>query len=219
MFEWLTDPGTGMTVSAWVYLGVLALALLDGVLPVVPSESAVISVGVAAATGSAELAPLVAVAAAGAMAGDHLSYVVGRLAGGRLAGREGSGTRRRAAVDRAGRVLARRGSSILIVSRYVPGGRTATTLAAGTVRYRLRAFTPAVALAAVAWAVSSSLLGYLGGRAFHDRPLLGVAVGIGSSLVLVALVEAARAVRPSPALRGRRGGIGGRAPGADQGEV
>jgi membrane protein DedA with SNARE-associated domain len=192
MFEWLMDLGTGAPVSTWVYLGVLVLAAVDGFFPVVPSESAVISVGVVAATGSADLAPLMAAAAAGAVVGDHASYLLGRLAGDRLAGRAGSGTRRRAAVERAGTLLARRGSSILIVGRYVPGGRTATTLAAGTVRYRLRSFTAAVTLAGVGWAVSTALIGYVGGRAFHDRPLLGIAVGIGFSVLLAAAVELGR---------------------------
>ena len=57
----------------------IILAALDAIFPVVPSETAIIALGVATA-GSADprIALLVASAAAGAFLGDNLSYLIGR---------------------------------------------------------------------------------------------------------------------------------------------
>lgn len=198
MFAWLASMAhlaEGSVASPWLYLGLFALAAVDGVVPAVPSESAVISVGVVAATGDADLALVIVAAGLGAVVGDHLAYALGRAASGRLARPGARRTRRRIALERAQGLLRRRGPSLLIVSRYVPGGRTATTLAAGSVRLPLRSFTAVTALAGTAWATTSALIGFLGGRAFEDRPLAGVAVGIGVSLVLAGVVELVHRLR------------------------
>jgi membrane protein DedA with SNARE-associated domain len=52
--------------SGWAYAVVFLLALLDAVLPVVPSETAVITAGVVAASGHLSLLLIVVSAAAGA---------------------------------------------------------------------------------------------------------------------------------------------------------
>ena len=68
--------------SAFSYLVAVVLPALDAIVPVVPSETAVIALGVATA-GSADprIALLVACAAAGAFLGDNLSYLLGRRFG------------------------------------------------------------------------------------------------------------------------------------------
>ena len=65
--------------SAISYLIALIIPALDAIFPVLPSETAVIALGVATA-GSADprIALLVAFAAAGAFLGDNLSYLIGR---------------------------------------------------------------------------------------------------------------------------------------------
>lgn len=189
MFEWMVHLAEGSVASPWVYLGLFALAAVDGVVPAVPSESAVISVGVVAATGDADLALVIAAGGLGALVGDHVAYALGRVASGRLARSGRRRTRRRVALEKAQDLLRRRGPSLLVVSRYIPGGRTATTLAAGSVRLRLRTFTSVTALAGLTWATTSALIGYLGGRTFEDQPLAGIGVGIAVSLVLATIVE------------------------------
>nr|WP_246407423.1 VTT domain-containing protein [Modestobacter versicolor] len=180
--------------SPWVYLVVLALAALDGFLPVVPSESVVITAGVFAATGQPDLAAVVAVAALGAFAGDHTSYLFGHLAGPRLRHRARPGTRRRRALDRAELLLDTRGGVLLVTARYVPGARTALTLTAGAVGWPLRRFTPFAALAALTWALWSAVIGYVGGMAFEEDPLRGLLLGLGLALALAGLGELVRAL-------------------------
>ncbi|MCZ2822147.1 DedA family protein [Modestobacter sp. VKM Ac-2977] len=181
-----------LMASPWVYLVLFSLAALDGFLPVVPGESVVITAGVFAATGQPDLALVVAVAALGAFAGDHTSYLIGHLAGPRLYAWARPGSRRRAALDRASRLLAARGGVLLVTARYVPGLRTAVTLTAGAVGWPLRRFTPFAALAALTWAGWSAGIGYVGGLAFERDPLRGLLLGLGLALALAALGEGVR---------------------------
>ncbi|WP_262283503.1 DedA family protein [Micromonospora sp. MA102] len=196
--------------SPWVYLALFAVAVVDGFFPVVPSETAVITAGVFAATGQPDLPLVVVVAALGALVGDHVSYAIGRHGGGRLlarlpapargaasdeSGRHGRGSRRRAAVERARRGIAARGGLILVVARYIPGGRTAVTLTMGATRFPRRRFLAFDALAALSWGVYSALVGYLGGLAFERDPVRGLLLGLGLALTLTAVVESVRWAR------------------------
>jgi membrane-associated protein len=86
----------------------------------------------------------------------------------------------------AERTLDKRGGYLLVVARFIPVGRTATTLTAGVTRMRWTRFVRFTALAAVAWASFAGGLGYLGGRAFEERPLLGLvsAIAVAASITL-----------------------------------
>jgi len=179
--------------SWWIYLALWGFATLDGFFPAIPSETLVVTAGVfAAATGEPNLYAVIVVSAIGAFVGDHVSYALGRGAGGRLLDRMKPGTKRHAAVVWARRALAERGGLVLVVARYVSGGRTAVTLTMGSVRYPLRSFTPFAALAAVSWGLYYNLLGYIRGKAFEDNPLKGVVLGIGLALAVTLVVELVR---------------------------
>lgn len=81
---------------------------------------------------------------------------------------------------------------MLVVARYVPGGRTATTLTMGALRYPLRSFSTWDGVAATTWAGYSTLLGYLAGSAFHDEPVKGVLLGLGLALGVTGAIETVR---------------------------
>jgi membrane-associated protein len=178
--------------SWWIYLALLGFAALDGFFPAIPSETLVVTAGVFAATGEPNLVGVIATAAAGAFIGDHLSYYVGRGAGGRLMDRTRPGTKRHAMTRWARNSLAERGGLVLVVARYVPGGRTAVTLTMGAVRYPARKFSMFAGLAALSWGAYCSLVGYIGGKAFEDNPLKGVVLGIGLALTVTLIVEVVR---------------------------
>jgi membrane-associated protein len=201
---------TQLTVSAPVsYLVAFVIPALDAILPFLPSETVVIALGVATA-GSADprIAVLVVLAACGAFAGDNLAYLIGRRFGPAaerrvFAGERGA--RRRAWAQQA---LDQYGARLIIVCRFIPGGRTAVTLTCGVVRYRRRTFALATACAGVIWASYSFFIGRLGGRAFEDKPWAGFLLALGVAIAISVLVEALRRVRP---LRGfRRPGPGAR---------
>jgi membrane-associated protein len=185
----------GAMDSPWVYLAICAFAAIDAFFPLVPSESLVITAGVFAAGGDPNLVGIIAAAALGAFAGDHVSYAIGRTAGERMMRRARPGSRKAAAWQRGHDLLTRRGGVILIVCRYIPGARTAVTLTAGAVAYRLRSFSFFDALAALSWATYSTLIGYIGGEAFEEEPWKGLALGLGIALSVTLAVEVVRHVR------------------------
>jgi membrane-associated protein len=178
------------------YLIALILPAFDAIVPVLPSESAVIALGVTTA-GSTDprIALLVACAAAGAFLGDNLCYLLGRRFGPAVERRffaTPKGARTRAWAERS---LERFGTQLIIVCRFIPGGRTAVTLTCGLVGYPRRRFVPATAVAAVIWALYSFLIGRLGGQAFEHNIWAGLAVAFGASIAISALVEVIRRLR------------------------
>ena len=189
----LTSLQVGSPIS---YLIAIIVPALDAVFPVLPSETAVIALGVATA-GSADprIALLVACAAAGAFLGDNLCYLLGRRFGPAVERRffaTEKGARRRQWAERS---LARFGVQLIIVCRFIPGGRTAVTLSCGLVGYSRRRFVAATAVAAMIWACYAFFIGRLGGKAFEDKPWLGLIVAFGVTAAVSVLIEATRRIR------------------------
>ena len=189
----LTSLQAGAPIS---YLIAIIVPALDAIFPVLPSETAVIALGVATA-GSTDprIALLVACAAAGAFLGDNLCYVLGRRFGPAVERRffaTEKGARRRQWAERS---LQRFGTQLIIVCRFIPGGRTAVTLSCGLVGYSRRRFVAATAVAAVIWACYAFFIGRLGGKAFEDQPWIGLGVAFGITVAVSAVIEAVRRIR------------------------
>jgi membrane-associated protein len=185
-----------LTGSMWTYPLLFGICAGDAVIPALPSETAMIVCGIQAARGQLSLELVIAVGAAGAFAGDNSSYALGRFVGQPVVDRFFRGDRARARLDWAKRFLKERGSYVLIVARFIPGGRTATTFTSGLVRVRwLVRFVPYILVAAVLWAFYGALLGYLGGRLFKDHPIYALAVALGIAGAVTAVVEAVRWLR------------------------
>lgn len=188
---------TGLHIgSAISYAIAIIIPALDAIFPVLPSETVIIALGVATA-GSADprIALLVACAAAGAFLGDNLCYVLGRRFGPRVERRffrGEKGGRRRAWAEHS---LERFGMQIIVVCRFVPGGRTAVTLSCGIIGYSRRRFIIATAVSGMIWAVYSFFLGRLGGQAFEDKPWAGFGVAFGVTIAVSGLIEAIRRIR------------------------
>ena len=200
MLDSLTDL---VTDSAATYFVVAGLVALDAVLPVVPSETVVVTGGVLAADGDLSLPVLVAAAAAGALAGHSILFVLGRSAAAPLRRRMLRTQRARHRVDRAAALLRRR-AWLLIVSDFLPGGRTAAMFGAGALDLSVRRFYAFVVPGALLWATFYALLGYAGGSAF-ESDWQALAVSVGAALVLAALAEVLHRLRRRPggsAIRG-----------------
>jgi membrane-associated protein len=186
--------------SGWAYAIVFVLAFLDVFAPVVPSETAVITAGVVAGAGELSLPVVIAVAAAGAFLGDNTSYLVGRRYGHRAADRFFSKGKGAGRLDWAEKQLSERGGELILVGRFIPGGRTVVTLSAGTLHYPWGRFALFDAVAAVGWALYASLLGYVGGRAFEEAPWKGLLLALGIAFAVTGGIELVRWV-----LRRRKG--------------
>lgn len=192
MFDWLTEAVTG---SALGYLVVFAAAAGDVVLPVVPSETILITAGVLAGKGSMSIWLLVPAAAAGAFVGDNVCYWLGRRFGERVTRVVFRGDAGRERLDWARTAIQRHGAVLVVMGRFIPGGRTASTFAAGTLRMPVRRFMVADAGAALLWAVYASMLGYVGGATFKDSEWKPFAASIGVAVVIGLAIEAWRRVQ------------------------
>ena len=178
--------------SGWAYAIIFLLALLDALVPVVPSESSVITAGVVASSGDLSVPLIVVAAAGGAFAGDNTAYLLGRRFGTRIEARFFSGERGRKQIQWAERQLSERGGELIVIGRFIPGGRTAVTLSAGTLEYPWRRFVLFDAAAALIWALYATLLGYFGGRAFEDAPWKGLLLALGIAFAVAGLIELTR---------------------------
>jgi membrane-associated protein len=191
MLESLTQLVTG---SPWTYAVVLGFAALDAVFPLVPSEATAVAAGVLAGAGDLHVAVVLSAAAAGALIGDTTAYGVGRGTGSFMSRRLLRG--RQAWAERT---LAERGGYLVVAARFIPGGRTAVTVTAGLTGMRWNHFLRAAALAAALWATFAVGLGYLGGRAFEDKPWLGLVAALTLAATITAGVELGRRYRRSRA--------------------
>ncbi|HEX5201196.1 DedA family protein [Paractinoplanes rhizophilus] len=168
--------------SPWLYVIIFLLVAVDGFVPVAMSEAVIIGVAALSTAGSPDLTVLAAAAVAGGMAGDRISYYAGRKAGARI--RNGKLATAKAKAEQA---FVRQGSAALVIGRFIPYGRTATTLTAGSVSLPMRPFYLASAVSSLLWAAYSIGLGRLGGATFADSPLLAAAFGIALGFLLAGL--------------------------------
>ena len=178
--------------SAWAYAVVFLFSVLDAVLPIVPSETAVITAGVVAFEGSLNLAVVIGAAAAGAFTGDNCAYWLGRRFGAGVKERFFRGEKSKRRFDWAERQLNERGGELIAVARFIPGGRTAVTLTAGTLHFPWTRFAIYDLIAAVVWALYASLLGYFGGKAFEDAPWKGLLLAFGVAFAVGGVTELVR---------------------------
>jgi len=185
-----------LTGSMWAYPILFGICVGDAVFPAFPSETAMIVCGIQAARGHLSLELVIVVGAAGAFVGDNISYALGRWIGQPVVDRFFSGERAQGRLDWAKTFLAERGTYVLVVARFIPGGRTATTFTSGLVHIRwLLRFVPYIFVAAVLWALYGALLGYIGGRIFENHPLYALLVAFGVAATVTVTVEGARWVR------------------------
>jgi membrane-associated protein len=190
MFNSLLNSVSG---SPWTYALIVGVCAGDAVLPLFPSETVVITAAVLAAQGRLNIALVATAAAVGAILGDNCAYWLGRSGlsrvTDRLLGSESNQRRLRWARTQ----IKRNGAWIIIIARFIPGGRTATTYIAGTLEMPWkRKFLPADTFAALVWALFSSALGYIGGATFEKNLWLPILIAIGASLLVASLGELVR---------------------------
>jgi membrane protein DedA with SNARE-associated domain len=194
VFSQLTEYVSG---SPWTYVFIIAIAALDVLIPLLPSETSVILAGVLAASGDLVLPLVIVCAAVGAVLGDNAAYWLGH------ATTRGSSPwllrgKRKQQLGWAERQLDERGGYLIVVARFIPAGRTLVTLACGVTRFAWRRFIRWDIVAGLLWATYAAGLGYLGGAAFEQQPWKGFIVAFAIALGVTGITEAVRY------LRGRR---------------
>ncbi|MFG2099144.1 DedA family protein [Micromonospora echinaurantiaca] len=156
---------TEVASPTWAYLALLGLLVADAFVPVIPTQVVMITGGALTVYGGLNLPLTIAVGALGVFAGDLVCYLLGRSAPGRRPPRPGGPGRARRVAGRVTRGLRRPGPLVILLCRFVPGGRMAACFSAGRSRYPYRLFLLYEAMAALAWASYGALVGHLGGTA------------------------------------------------------
>jgi membrane-associated protein len=167
------------------YPGILLIVAGDGVFPVLPGETAIITGAVLASSGKLNLLLVILAGALGAMIGDSTAYWIGRAGGHRIravlmrmAGKE--------RIEAGERMVRRRGPVLVFVGRFLPGLRLAVNLACGAGGMDYRRFLLFDAMGAVLWSAQAALLGYFAGKAFADQLWVALLIAIGVALVVAA---------------------------------
>ena len=106
------------------------------------------------------------------------------------------GEKSRKAFQWAEEQIEERGFYLIIIARFIPGGRTAVTFSSGyTHGISYRRFVVADAIAAVIWGSYAALLGYIGGTQFEDDPWKGLIFAFVVAVSVAGLVELVRHLR------------------------
>jgi membrane protein DedA with SNARE-associated domain len=147
-----------------------------------------VSTGMAAAAGRTSLLLGIAACTAGIFAGDLLLFAAGRLGRPALARAPLRFFVSAEAVDRATAWFAKKGRSAILVSRFVPGLRLPTYVAAGIVRMPLSHFLPWFALGAVIWTPLLVLASFFLGQRLTEFTGMSTSWLLGGSAVLLYLI-------------------------------
>jgi membrane protein DedA with SNARE-associated domain len=159
----------------------------SGGLPV-PGETGLITAAVLASQGKLKIELVIALAAAGAIVGDNIGYLIGRKGGRWLLQRPGPFLKQRRRVLEIGQpFFERHGSKAVFFGRFVLGLRVWASWLAGATHMHWRSFVLWNALGGITWATAIGLiayfLGHSAGNAIEAFGLFGLAA------VLIAVVS------------------------------
>ena len=181
-------------ISLTTNLGLPVIGVVVGVealgIPL-PGETAVIFGGLAASQGRLSIVAVIVVAAAGAIIGDNVGFVIGRKGGRRLLERPGRFYAERQRMLAVGDpFFERHGPKAVFLGRWITGLRVWTSWLAGASDMRWPTFLVWNALGGTAWATSVALAAYYVGngakQVFSKIGLYGIPV----ALVVFALFAA-----------------------------
>lgn len=171
-------------VAGYPLLFVLVMGESSGV--PIPGETALITAAVLASRGKLSIELVIVLAAAGAIVGDNIGYLIGRKGGRWILERPGRFHRQRLDVLRTGEPFFKRhGPKAVYFGRFVLGLRVWASWLAGATRMHWRSFVVWNALGGISWAVAIGLLAYfLGSSAGNAIETFGI-FGLVAALVAV----------------------------------
>ncbi len=174
------------TYGVWAVLFFVAIESMG--VPV-PGETILLVAAVyAGATHQLSIALVIAAAAAGAVAGDNLGYLIGRQGGERLLRRVGPALRLTGGRLTLVRYLFRRhGGKAVFFGRFVAVLRVFAAFLAGVAHMPWRRFALANAAGGIVWATLMGLLGY-GLGASVAGPLGSIGLALGAVIVVAGVV-------------------------------
>jgi membrane-associated protein len=156
----------------------------------IPGETALITAGVLASQGRLQIEAVIPLAAAAAIVGDNIGYVIGRKGGRWLLERPGAFYRQRQEVLRIGEpFFERHGSKAVFFGRFILGLRVWASWLAGGTRMHWARFVLWNALGGITWATGVGLIAYfLGHSASNALEAFGIFGLVAAALAIAAFV-------------------------------
>jgi membrane-associated protein len=199
VFESVEELISELSQNPWFFAILFAVALLDSVVPIVPSEFSVIAGGVASGAGTLidgrpvlSIVLVIICGATGAYVGDSLAYWIGHRSDKILKRIFFRGEKGDDRLFATGEQIRKRGGLLLITARFIPGGRTAMTFSCGlTGQPFLTWFTRWDLLATTLWASYAGLLGYFVASAIENQTT-ALWLAFGFALGFTLLIELGR---------------------------
>ena len=152
----------------------------------VPGETALFTAGILAAGGHLSIEVVIAIAAAAAILGDNVGFMIGRKLGRRVLLADGPLQHHRRRVVEVGEpFFERHGPKAVFLGRWVAGLRITSAWLAGVNRMAWPTFLFWNALGGIAWAISIALLAYFLGRGAER---IVHTLGLGAAIAVVAAV-------------------------------
>jgi membrane protein DedA with SNARE-associated domain len=177
-------------VSGYPLLFLFVMAESSGV--PIPGETALITAGILASRGKLQIEIVIALAAAGAIVGDNIGYLIGRKGGRWILERPGRFESQRHQVLTTGEpFFEKHGPKAVFFGRFVLGLRVWASWLAGATRMHWASFVLWNALGGILWATGIGLLAYFlgqsAGNAIETFGLFGlaaVAIAIATGVIV-----------------------------------
>lgn len=164
--------------SPWAFGAVVGLALVDGIVPLVPARTAIIGLGVVAGAGDSRAYPLLVLATAAAFVSDNVSYWLGAHFWRPISRIVFAGGRAQRLWGWLENQLHRHGLILVALARIVPGGPTPITLTAGSIKFPIRRFRIGAAISVTLWSCYAFAVGLAGDALVSGNLLFALLVGI-----------------------------------------
>jgi membrane-associated protein len=153
-----------------------------------PGETALILAAVLASQGKLQIWLVIVIAAASAIVGDNVGYLLGRKLGRRVLTAPGPlQARRTEVIDAGDRFFAKHGAKAVFIGRWIALVRFAVAWLAGIEHMPFRTFFIYNALGGITWATAYGLVGFYAGKAAADAI---TKYGVWAALALVVLIVA-----------------------------
>ena len=156
--------GPGGLFASAVLPGILIIVFIGLLFPLLPGDSLLFTGGLLAAQGTPNIWTLAISVSVVAVAGDQISYFVGRRIGPALFKKEDSRFFKQHYVTESHAFFEKYGPKTIVVARFVPVVRTFAPLIAGVSAMRYPVFLGFDAVGGIAWGAGLSVLGYFLGN-------------------------------------------------------
>ena len=185
MAEILSPTWIQHLIQAYGLWVLFTVVMLESMGVPMPGETALVTAAVyAGSTHQIDIASVVLVAAAAAVIGDNIGYLIGRKGGRWLLERPGAMYRQRTEVLRVGEpFFARHGPKAVFLGRFLLGLRVWASWLAGATRMQWRSFLLWNALGGITWATVIGLIAYFLGRSAGNLVQTFGLVGLAAALL------------------------------------